>query len=143
MFLKHVSLCPCYAMSSNGFPRGRILSPSLLSLFLSSFVGGVDRSEESSPEQPHPHGKKMLRSLWGWEREARLNISTPGLPLGKGSPGSDRAGAVCDVTHPHTTNKQASLLLSSRFSVEGQFLPAASSPSCTDFSSALKSRFNL
>lgn len=108
MFLKHVSLCPCYAMSSNGFPRGRILSPSLLSLFLSSFVGGVDRSEESSPEQPHPHGKKMLRSLWGWEREARLNISTPGLPLGKGSPGSDRAGAVCDVTHPHTTNKQAS-----------------------------------
>ena len=107
VFLKSISPCLCYAMSSNEFPRGQILSQSLLSLFLKSFAVGLIGVGRLLPGQPHPRGKKMQRSLWGWGWEACLNISTPGLPLGKGSLKSDRAGAVCNVTHPHTMNKQA------------------------------------
>lgn len=107
VFLKRISLCPCYAMSSNEFPQGQILSQGPLSLFLKSFAVGLIGVGKLLLGQPCTHGKKMLRSLWGWEQGARLNISTPGLPLGKGSLTSDRAGAVCNVTHPRTMNKQA------------------------------------
>lgn len=109
VFLKRISPCLCYAMSSNEFPWGQILSQGLLSLFLKSFAVGLIGVGRLLLGQPLicPCGKKMPRSLWGWGREARLNISMPGLPLGKGSLKSDRAGAVCNVTHPHTMNKQA------------------------------------
>lgn len=101
VFLKCISPCLCYAMSSNEFPWGQILSQGLLSLFLKSFAVGLIGGGQAAP------GTTCDTSLWGWGRKARLNISMPRLPLGKGFLKSDRAGAVCSVTHLHTMNKQA------------------------------------
>lgn len=44
-------------------------------------------------------------SPWGWGRRHVSIISMPRLPLGKDFLKSNRAGAVCNVTHLHTMNQ--------------------------------------
>lgn len=70
--------------------------------FLEKFCRGVDRSGETAAG--------TASSLWkedphGLGQEACLIISMPSLPLGQGSLQSNRAGAVCNVTHLHTMNQ--------------------------------------
>lgn len=102
VFLKHKSPCPCYAMSPKKFPRGQVHSQSLISLFLKSFAAGLTGVGKQFLGQPHPCGKKIPVVLG---QEACLIISMPRLRLGKRSLKSNRAGAVCKVTHLHTMNQ--------------------------------------
>lgn len=54
VFLKRISPCLCYAMSSSEFPQGQILSQSLLSLFLKSFAVGLIGARRLLLGQPRP-----------------------------------------------------------------------------------------
>lgn len=102
VFLKCVSPCPCYATSPKKLRMDQIHSQSLISLFSRSFAVGLIGVGRQLLGQPHPCGWKIPVGLG---QEACLIISMPRLPLGKGSLKSNRAGAVCDVTHLHTMNQ--------------------------------------
>lgn len=125
-FSSCISPCPCYAMSPKKFPRGQIHSQSLISLFLRSFAVGLLGEGRQLLGQPHPCGKKFPMGLG---QEACLHHfhaqASPRKGLSKIKQG--RSCLQCDSSAHYEPNRHK-LLLGSHFSLERQFLPAASCP---------------